>query len=409
MIRISHSGRLLTLLLPLALVMPQPTAASTDLEPAFTEIADSTEVQAFRDAISRVERELGAYSADLPEQLLSLGHALQRQGRHNEAVEVFKRGVHLTRINDGLYSGAQIPLIRGEIASHIAAGELTEADERQHYLYRVQIRSMDSGELRAQALMQQAGWQYNAYQLGLGEQTFSRLMNMWDLYRLALTDIADRAGETSPNLLPPLFGMLQAQYLIAGYNMDSSSSGYNSDGDYTSRQEYNRFNAYRAQSFKKGSAVIRAIYEIEQKQAETDGVAAAEALVQLGDWYLWHDERESAEATYQDALAELVGRDDAQQVIDRLFGEPVALPNLEGVRPLPARVAMEEANVVLEFGVNSRGRVIDLERVDDTEGISGKANRLMRHLRKTPFRPRFENGVPVDTEKVVRAYVIGQQ
>ncbi len=37
---------------------------------------------------------------------------------------------------------------------------------------------------------------------------------------------------------------------------------------------------------------------------------------------------------------------------------------------------------------------------------TAQANRLMRKLRKTKFRPRFENGEPVDTEKMVRAYGI---
>ena len=95
--------------------------------------------------------------------------------------------------------------------------------------------------------------------------------------------------------------------------------------------------------------------------------------------------------------------------MERLFGEPVALPNLEGVRPLPPQVAVDDANVVLEFGVTERGRVVSLERLDDTDGIDGKVNRLMRRLRKTPFRPRFENGEPVETQGVIRAYVIGQQ
>ena len=34
------------------------------------------------------------------------------------------------------------------------------------------------------------------------------------------------------------------------------------------------------------------------------------------------------------------------------------------------------------------------------------ANRVMRKLRKTLFRPRFEEGEPVDTETIVRAYEI---
>jgi len=414
--------------------------------------------RAYRDAISGMESDQGAYGGGLSEQILSLGQVLQNQGRHEEALTLFKRGVHLARINDGLYSSQQIPLLQGQIASHIAQGQYSLADERQHYLYRVQIRSPDGSAMRTDALMQQAQWQYNAYHMGLGGAGFIRLMSMWDLYRLALNDIITREGDSSPDLLPPLQGMLQAQYLIAAYQPEE---GYSGSDDLGARQQLHRFNAYRAQSYDKGSAVIRAIYDIEQKQvlaqtaaqqesqeqeqeqeqlaltqatgqaepelepepepeSESESESAAEsateqkshslatarALMMLGDWRLWHEEREQAGQAYREAMAELVGQDDAQIKMEQMFAEPVALPNLDGLRPLPAAVEPAQDNILLEFGVTKKGRVIDLERMDVNEVNEAKANRLMRKLRKTKFRPRFEGGEPVDTEKVVRAYGI---
>ena len=361
--------------------------------------------QSFRKTIAGIESSQGAYGSALSEQLLSLGLALQSQGQHDEAVGLFKRGVHLARINDGLYSTQQIPLLQGQIASHIALGDYAMADERQHYMYRVQLRNKDDVELTA-ALMQQANWQHNAYRLGLGSQGYTRIMNMWDLYRLALNDIISREGDTSPRLLPPLHGMLQAQYLISDYDWEDQS--HNSGDDLGARQDLNRFMAYRAQSFQKGSAVITAIHDIELQREGEQSVAAAQALVMLGDWQLWHEKRDTAWRTYQDAMVELAERDDAQIQIDHLFGEPVALPDIASLRPLPPTVATAEANILLEFGVNERGRVVNLERRDEAEDDSRKprANRLMRRLRKTKFRPRFEAGQPVETEKIVRAFNI---
>lgn len=366
--------------------------------------ANAAQEQTFRNAIATTESAYGAYAPALSEQLLSLGITLQAQGRHDEAVDLFKRGVHLARINDGLYSAQQIPLLQGQIKSHIAQGDYSAADERQQYMYRVQVRSIGSGMQRTLALMQQAQWQHNAYRLGLGPHDYTRIMNMWDLYRLALNDIIDREGESSPNLLMPLQGMLEAQYLIAGYQWTDQSHG--SSDDLGARQQLNRFNAYRAQSFDKGRSVILAMYGIEQERAGEKSLAAAETLVMLGDWQLWHDEREEAWQAYQSALLELAERDDAQVHIDQLFGEPVALPDIASVSPLPRMVDAEQGNILLEFGVSDRGRVVDLERVDDNDVSNGKANRLMRKLRKTQFRPRFEGGQPTGTDKLVRAFNI---
>jgi hypothetical protein len=148
------------------------------------------------------------------------------------------------------------------------------------------------------------------------------------------------------------------------------------------------------------------MYGIERERSGEQSLAAAETLVMLGDWQLWHDEREDAWQAYQSALLELAERDDAQVHIDQLFGEPVALPNIASVSPLPRMVDAEQGNILLEFGVSDRGRVVDLERVDDNDVSNGKANRLMRKLRKTQFRPRFEAGEPTGTEKLVRAFNI---
>jgi hypothetical protein len=360
--------------------------------------------QTFRKTIFSIESTQGAYATALSEQLLSLGLALQTQGRHDEAIGLFKRGVHLARINDGLYSTQQIPLLQGQISSHIALADYAQADERQQYMYRVQVRNKDNGEPIAAALMQQAKWQHHAYLLGLGAQGYTRIMNMWDMYRLALNDIISREGDASPNLLPPLHGMLEAQYLISDYDWQDQSHG--SDDDLAARQDLNRFNAYRAQSYQKGSAVITAIHDIELQREGEQSVAAAQALTLLGDWQLWHDKRDTAWRTYQDAMVELAERDDAQVQIDHLFGAPVALPDVAGVRPLPPTVDTAEADILLEFGVNKRGRVVNLERLGEIDSPDNKAYRLMRRLRKTKFRPRFEAGQPVETEKIVRAFNI---
>ncbi|MEE8338939.1 MAG: hypothetical protein V3R56_02275 [Xanthomonadales bacterium] len=386
---------------PVLLAQEQESADSPESAPVDTEV-----IQEFRDALTGIERQQGAYAAALPEQLISLGLALQQQNRHSEAVTVFKRGVHLTRINNGLYSAEQIPFIQGEISSNLAIGELDEADHRQNYLLKVQQRSLARGELYIQALMQQAAWQQQAFELGVGDKelTFNRLLSMWDLYRLAINDIVDREGSTSLSLLPPLHGMLKAQYLIFAYQ-----SGFSKDKDYSSQSRY-RADAYFGQNFKKGNAVIRAIYNVELTRHGEHGLSTAETLVMLGDWMLLHDRRDSANRIYLNALRELAALDDAQVQIKHMFGEAVALPDIDGIRPLPPAVAADQGDILLEFRVNPRGRVIDLVRLDEAEGEGNKveANRLMRKLRKTKFRPHFAGGEPIITEKIVRAYDIVQ-
>jgi hypothetical protein len=360
----------------------------------------------YREAIETLESSEGAYSGALPEQLLSLGLNLQQSGRHEEAVKLFRRGVHLARINNGLYGAEQMPLIEREIASHVALGQYSQADERQRYLYRVQMRNLESGLGRADALMQQAHWQYQAYRLAVEGDDYSRLLSMWDLYRLALNDIVAREGETSVTLIQPLQGMLLSQYLIAGYQYNGQNSSSQGSDNFSAQQSANRFNAYRSQSYTKGRAVIQAIYDIQKANRGENSAETAESLTMMGDWSLWNGEEEAALQFYQGAVAELVAGGAAEEDVDKVFGAPVALPDFDGARTLPPSVEAGEGLLQLEFTVNAGGKVRDLQRLDENDLSTGKVNRIMRSLRKTRFRPALAMGEPISTEKVTRNYAV---
>ena len=391
------------------------TEAVDPNSPALEEVRpDSIQLQAFRRAIQGVESSGGAYDPSLPEQLLSLGLALQQEGRHTEAVLIFKRGAHLARINSGLDGGAQIAHIQGKIISHLALGELSEVDESQTRLFRIQRRQLNSGKIQTDALLQQAQWQRQAYNLGVGEpeSSFGRLLRIWDLNRLALTTIIEREGDKSRNLLPPLNGMLQAQYLISshGYRSQKSSSDFNTEVG--SRQSQNRFSSYQSKSYEMGRSIIRAIYDIQASLHGENTVQTAQTRVMMGDWMWWHGVRDPAIEAYSNAIGELAELDDAQIQTEKLLGAPTALPDLDGVRALPAEVSAEQANFLVEFGVTPGGRVIDLVRLQETDdeagniALEGRASRLMRALRKTKFRPRFVDGEAIKTEKIVKAYAL---
>jgi len=208
--------------------------------------------------------------------------------------------------------------------------------------------------------------------------------------------------------------MLQAQYLISGHNDHTKSSSYDFNSEGGSRQTHARFNNYLSKSYDMGRSIIRAIYDIQANRYGERSLPAIESRILLADWMLWHGVRDPALEAYTLAATELAERDDAQVQTQRLLGEPVPLPDVDGVRPLLPEVSMNEGNILVEFGVSERGKVRDLSRVQREESdeqspdeiSDGKANRLLRALRKTKFRPRFVDGVPTSTENIVKAYAI---
>ena len=403
----------LTLLLP-AMVSPAIIAATSEpanpeppeteaWEPETLQPTESDSISRYRDAIARLEVAGGAYNPALTEPLLELGMALQRSGMHPEAIELLKRGVHLARINNGLYSEIQLALLESEIKSHVALGQFEEADDRQRYLYRVQQRTLtDAG--RGFAFMRQAQWQRRAYELDLDENGFNRLINMWNLHRMALAEFADADGEAATTLLPPLYGMLRAQYLMSGSIGENSAGRFQRAGFRIRGDDEGRLYAYRNQSYKQGDSVIRTIFDVQAAQPGSSRFHRAEVLAMMGDWRLWHGRHTEALDAYAEAIIELASADGAQQSIAALFGTPIPLPALEGIRPLPVPISTDKANLLLEFTVDERGRVRDLTRLDENEVSVGIVNRIMRTLRGTPFRPRFDTGEPVATTGIQWAY-----
>lgn len=367
-------------------------------------VTSSQEILAYNRTIKEVESREGAYGGSLSESLLGLALILQSQGRHDEAIKLFKRGAHLARINEGLNCEQQLPFVRGEIASQKAQQNYAQADQRHNYLLRVQAKSMGSGEALASAYMEQAQWQYDAYQLRLEPENYTRLIDMWELYRMAFNDIVSREGKTSPNLLQPLHGMLQAQYLISSYEILPSTPVFGEEGQID--ENLLRFRTYHKQSYQHGNAIIAAIAGIEQQRSPPDSPNHARVLVMLGDWRLWNGKNTAALEAYREAETELARTGDAQGQTQQLFGEPVALPDIAEMSLLPPEVEPNESAVTLAFGVTEYGRVQDVERLDNNEEDDTQAFRLMRQLRKITFRPRFEAGQPVETEKLVKAFQV---
>jgi len=362
----------------------------------------SATIRRYRDLVTRLEVEGGAYNPALTEPLLELGVAMQQAGMHAEAIDLLKRGVHLARVNNGLYSKIQLALLEAEIKSHIALGQFAKADDRQRYLYRVQQRTLkDSG--RGFALMRQARWQRRAYELEIDDEGFNRLIKMWNLHRMALAEFAQAHGDTSATLLPPLYGMLRAQYLMSGSTGENSTGTFRRDV-FSMRSDGGRSLAFRGKSYKQGDSVIRAIFDVQATQPDTGRLANARVLAMMGDWRLWHGRHREAMDAYAEAIIELATAEDAKDGMQSLFGAPVALPALEGIRPLPEPVAVEQSDILLEFSVDERGRVTDLQRLDENRANQGIANRIMRTLRRTPFRPRFDTGEAVPTTGIQWAY-----
>lgn len=270
-------------------------AAPLEAERSPPPLTEPSALGVYRNYIESMETNGGAFAPGLTEQLLGLGLNLQALDRHAEAAMVLKRGVHVSRVQSGLYAADQIPLLRAEIRSLIALSRFDEVDEHQRYLARVESEALTGTPASIAALIDQGEWAEQAWDLRLGDQEAhpEHLARSWEYYRLAYNQSSQLYGERSLELLKPLEGMLRLQYRFADLQRENAS---NSPVNGTSfRQTSALGGAYR-----RGEAVLSTIFGLKLVNGSSAGEQARD-LTRLGDWARWMGRRSDSRSYYDKA------------------------------------------------------------------------------------------------------------
>ena len=270
-------------------------AAPMETERAPPLLAEPSALGVYRSYIESMETSAGAFAPGLTEQLLGLGLNLQALDRHAEAAKVLKRGVHVSRVQSGLYAADQIPLLRAEIRSLIALGMFDEVDEHQRYLARVESEALTGTPASIAALIDQGEWAEQAWDLRLGDQEAhpEHLARSWEYYRLAYNQSTQLYGERSLELLKPLEGMLRLQYRFADLQRENASNSSFDGSSY--RQTSALGGAYR-----RGEDVLSTIFGLKLVNGSSAGEQARD-LTRLGDWARWMGRRSDSRSYYDKA------------------------------------------------------------------------------------------------------------
>ena len=391
-----------------------PVEEGEPLEQGPTDIEGlNTDIARYASEIKRLEGDFGAYEQGISEELTGLGLLYQRAGMHKEAVDTFKRAIHVNRINEGLYNFSEIPILEEMIESYAALGEWEEVNNRYHFLFRVHNRNYGRTDPRVlPALEKLSNWHLQAYSEEFSGRPLNHLLTARNLYDSSVRIIAVNFGATDPRLAEPLRKRTMVDYYLATHGPQGSGAGSAAGNISAYRSSTNdaALASYMLNSYtigKRALGTIRDIYSQSEDASLTDQVAS---IVELGDWHMLYDRRQSALRTYKEAL-QLIQENGGNEVAHQaFFGRPTVLP-AAGIFT-GSELAVEkpkdeiEGFVVVRFSVDKGGRARDLELVEssppDKKALDSK---LRKRIRTTRFRPRFEDGQPVKTENVNLRYV----
>ena len=378
------------------------------------------------------EAEYGVYDPATGEFLLSVGLVYQNDGKHDEAVDAFARALQIKRVNEGLYSTGQLLILEQLIKSNIAGANWEEVDRNYQQLLWINKRNYDAGDPRLLPVVDTVGrWKLKAYKEDLLDSSaISTIGESEKLFRDTIIILERQYGENDPRLINPLYGRALTNYQYAIEVANTPQDEFHGAGSPTRTQVMCRTvptanggarricntirvpdpSYYASQSSSKDFALgqrivavgkaLRHIVQIHETNPDLPRDSHAKALVHLGDWNLLRGKKTTAHKNYKSAYQLLADTGEHQEVIEELFGKPQNLPALR--LPLPEiddKLEQEKTTSVLaSFDVSSTGRAKNVQILESEPPDATSARRKAKKtIRGRIYRPRFENGEPVNT------------
>ncbi len=364
----------------------------------------------FQAQLSRLETQGGPYADTLSEPLADLARLHRRSGDVVQAQQAYQRALHVVRINDGLYSERQVPILRELFETYRMTGNLAELDARYDYFFRL----YGSGQpphttLRLGAALEYLRWQREALRLELDERDTERLLNLYALndriLRSAAADPAVDLGSYRGLVLSQLRNLylLQSKYEPRAETISVNSQFATPTAWDEQDTSQRRLETYQRNAVKYGRQLLEELISRTPPSAVEENAAA---WLELADWNQWNDRRDEALVAYErvDTLLREAGE---ERLLKQWLGHPVELP-ANGAFWQPREVALVPDPLVVQarYDVSASGRADNIETIAVSGVDDSKVGRVRRNLAQTRFRPRMVNGKPEPELQLQRDYEV---
>ncbi len=394
----------------------EQVAADVDQTIADQEFVAATpkeNLKRYQAEIGSLQSKYGAYNPQLSEALQGLGEAQQQMGEHQEAIKTFSQSAHIRRINEGLFAPSVLPLLENMVKSYAHLGDWEAVDDQHHLMMEINGQSFGwSDERMLPVLDKLTRWHMYAFFEDVTPQPVHHLQMARSLFAAASRVIEINFGETDLRLAKQLRGRRVADFYLAHIMQQEAEDQRRLE------QLHNIGGRERDHSFSQGTRLVsqgylsglrssRQVVKIYQHNEEVGPRAQAESILELGDWYLRFNKRQSAISTYTQAYELLSTDEERIKIRDELFTRPAVLDfAADYVDYLdPIGPGMAKGYVLLELDLTKTGSVSKANFIEEHPTTPSKRRAAMRELKGRRFRPRFEDGVPVSTEGMKYRYV----
>lgn len=351
-------------------------------------------LDSYREALTLLDLQGNATNDKLVRPLHGMGAALRALQRDGEAVAPFRRAIEILRNREGLYTPAQLPLLKELIACYQSTGQYADAGREQQYAFNVAETAYGKSDLRLlEPLDDYARW----YEMS-GQYSAARV-----LHARAVTIADDKLGSKNLLAIPGLRGIART-YRLAYVNGESDEAAQVAA---TLQDQLAPTVARLGAPSADGERSLRNALDRLTASPTPPARLRGTVLIDLGDWYMTAGSASRGIATYRDAWQAL-GPDEARKIL----GMPSIIlyrpPAMAVVRKQLDAETHEDQEVQLRLSVQADGNVREAIVTNPAPEREAAEKAVISAVKRGLWRPGFVDGQPTamtDVDFRERVYI----
>ena len=293
-------------------------------------------------------------SSDLVSPLVALGLAFNKSEQYNEAVEIFKRALHINWVNNGFYNLEQINIHDSLTESFIGLKNLEDANHHQSFQLGIYNNRYGKDSMKVdESLVKLAKWYRRSGQVLSERLVFEELLGRQ----------SNRENQESKKLINTLQG-ISFSHRREGISMYDSVSP------------------------------LKKALDLFAENQNQDLRLKLEVLIDLGDTYTSYGRVSSANRAYQDCWQLIEEDSSLRPEIEERFSKPVRvrsifIPERYPIdRPIEKNKTYKQGFLTVRFDVETTGKTNKVSIIEsDPSELLDRAT--LSAIKRTIYRPTY--------------------
>ena len=376
----------------------------TDLALVRTPRQIHEELSAFQDKLANLESGANAYDAAIAEVSLDIGDRLLEQHDHENALVSYRRALHVTRINEGLNSDRQVPILERIFATHYAAREIPDATATMDRITNAiaDAHGRQSPELKPH-LNQKGRWHIAVYQNKYSRASLMHLIeahNAFDRIRRINKDIDTTYEHEVYHMLSAINFQIAEEIGLTIDRAQGSSPVENIAPGIVN---------FALTSYRRGKGQLEE--NLERAMQTGDPELEVQAILQLADWEQLFKKRFTARDHYESAFAK-VSQLPTNNLVDTTFTAPKRLPDqsLFDLAPIDSSggefIPIKMTVDISSWGQARNVRLVNTEPDTEDTRLRRAERTAIRTAVRSTYRPSFVEGIATATKSTPQTVIV---